>query len=53
MSRRVSALALSALMVAALASPAAAGPKDGVPTSMCELQAFIGVQNVKECEPVE
>jgi|GEM_PF-4205236 hypothetical protein len=41
------ALALSAVFVAVLAGPAAAGP---VPTTVCEIQRFIGVENVKECE---
>ena len=44
---RVFALALSALFVAVLAGPAVAGP---VPTTACEIQRFIGVENVKECE---
>ncbi len=48
--KKLTTLALSALMVASLAAPAAAGP---IPTTSCELQRFLGVENVKECEPVE
>lgn len=40
-------LAISAGFTGALAAPAAAGP---VPTTACELQDFLGVENVKECE---
>ena len=40
-------LALSAAFTGALAAPASAGP---LPTTACELQDFLGVENVKECE---
>lgn len=40
-------LALSAAFAGALAAPASAGP---LPATACELQDFLGYENVKECE---
>lgn len=39
--------ALTAAFTGATAAPALAGP---VPTSPCEIQELLGVDNVKECE---
>ena len=41
-------LALTGLFTGAVATPALAGPT--VPTTACELQEFLGFENVKECE---
>jgi hypothetical protein len=41
-------LALTAAFAGGFAAPASAAPE--VPTTSCEIQEFIGVENVKECE---
>ena len=41
-------LALTAGFAAAFAAPASAAPD--LPTTYCEVQEFVGVDNVKECE---
>ena len=41
-------LALTGLFTGGVAAPALAGPD--VPTTPCEIQEFLGYDNVKECE---
>jgi hypothetical protein len=41
-------LALTGLFTGGVAAPALAAPD--VPTTPCEIQQFLGVENVKECE---
>lgn len=45
--KRVLVLAIAAVSIVAGALPAAAGP---IPTTPCEIQDFLGYDNVKECE---
>jgi hypothetical protein len=45
--KTVLVLALTAAFAGALAAPASAGP---LPTTACELQDFLGYENVNECE---
>ena len=48
MRKTLIALALTGLFTGAVATPARAGPKG--PTTPCEIQEFLGFENVKECE---
>jgi hypothetical protein len=46
--KTVLTLALAAAFSGGMAAPALAGPT--VPTTPCEIQEFLGYENVKECE---
>ena len=54
MRRTLTTLAVAGLLTGALAAPAAAGPEvPTLPADCRELQALIGMQNVKDCRDDE